>query len=126
MARITVRCEKYDHFELVAFAAERAKQLSSGAAPTVPRRNDKFTVTALRELEEDNIDTDKIRDIIIAKHQLHGNHDNIEEENMEEVDEAIADVEYISEDHNFDNMSIEEFDNDIFSDDIVEDDNKII
>jgi len=128
MARLTVeRCSsKYDHFELVAIAAERAKQLISGAPPTVPKRNDKYPVVALREIEEDNIDGEKIRDIIISKYQLHGNHDNIDEETNESNEETSMDVDYIPDEHNFDNMSLTEFDNDIFSDDIVEDEDKII
>ena len=127
MARLTVeRCSnKFDHFELVAIAAERAKQLISGAPPTVPKRNDKYTVMALRELEEDNIDGDKMRDIIIAKFQLHGNHDNIDDEASGSMEESPIDIDYIPDEHNFDNMSIEEFDNDIFSDDIVDDEDKI-
>jgi DNA-directed RNA polymerase subunit omega len=128
MARLTVeRCSnKFDHFELVAIASERAKQLISGAPPTVPKRNDKYPVVALREIEEDNIDGDKMRDIIISKYQLHGNHDNIDDEISESSEDSAIDVDYIPDEHNFDNMSITEFDNDIFSDDIVEDEDKII
>ena len=53
MARITVQdcLENVDNrFELVLASAQRARQLSLGAEPRVPRENDKPTVIALREI----------------------------------------------------------------------------
>ena len=53
MARITVQdcLEQIDNrFELVLAAAQRARQVSLGAEPRVPRENDKPTVIALREI----------------------------------------------------------------------------
>jgi len=55
MARITVQdcLEQVDNrFELVLAAAQRARQISFGADPRVPRENDKPTVIALREIAE--------------------------------------------------------------------------
>ena len=55
MARITVQdcLEQVDNrFELVLAAAHRARHLSLGAEPRVPRENDKPTVIALREIAE--------------------------------------------------------------------------
>jgi DNA-directed RNA polymerase subunit omega len=55
MARITVQdcLEQVDNrFELVLAAAQRARQLSLGSEPRVPRENDKPTVIALREIAE--------------------------------------------------------------------------
>ncbi|MEF8833436.1 MAG: DNA-directed RNA polymerase subunit omega [Halofilum sp. (in: g-proteobacteria)] len=55
MARITVEdcLENVDNrFELVLTASRRARQISLGAEPRVPRENDKPTVIALREIEE--------------------------------------------------------------------------
>lgn len=56
MARVTVEgCLKKIHnrFTLVLVAAKRARQLAMGSAePTVPWKNDKPTVVALREIEE--------------------------------------------------------------------------
>ena len=55
MARITVQdcLEQVDNrFELVLAAAQRARQLSLGAEPRLPRENDKPTVIALREIAE--------------------------------------------------------------------------
>jgi len=53
MARITVEdcLENVDNrFQLVLVAAKRARQLSLGTEPCVPRENDKTTVIALREI----------------------------------------------------------------------------
>jgi DNA-directed RNA polymerase subunit omega len=53
MARITVEdCLPHvpNRFELVIFAARRAKQIADGSRPRVPRNNDKNTLVALREI----------------------------------------------------------------------------
>ncbi len=58
MARVTVEdcLSKVDNrFQLVLVASKRARQLSKGAEPFVEWENDKPTVVALREIEEDYI-----------------------------------------------------------------------
>jgi DNA-directed RNA polymerase subunit omega len=66
MARVTV--EDCDHianrFELVILAAQRAKQIASGAELSVPRDNDKDSVVSLREIAEQTIDVAKLREDI--------------------------------------------------------------
>ncbi|ASN87727.1 DNA-directed RNA polymerase subunit omega [Pectobacterium versatile] len=56
MARVTVQdaVEKIgNRFDLVLVAARRARQLQTGGKdPLVPEENDKYTVIALREIEE--------------------------------------------------------------------------
>lgn len=55
MARITVEdcLENVENrFQLVLVAAKRARQLSQGAEPCVPKENDKPTVLALREIAD--------------------------------------------------------------------------
>lgn len=56
MARVTVQdaVEKIgNRFDLVLVAARRARQLQTGGKdPLVPEENDKYTVIALREVEE--------------------------------------------------------------------------
>ena len=56
MARVTVQdaVEKISNrFDLVLVAARRARQMQSGGKdPLVPEENDKYTVIALREIEE--------------------------------------------------------------------------
>ena len=62
MARITVEdCSDKipNHFDLTFVAARRARQLENGTAPLVEdARNDKPTVTALREIAAGQITAD--------------------------------------------------------------------
>lgn len=65
MARVTVQdCVGDDktnnRFELVKLAAQRAKDIHSGAPMTVPEDNDKKTVIALREIAAKTV---KIKDL---------------------------------------------------------------
>lgn len=68
MARVTVEdcVEKVtNRFELVAYAAKRAREISAGASITVPRDNDKNPVIALREIAEGNLNLQNIEDNIV-------------------------------------------------------------
>ena len=59
MARVTVEdCVGMvpNRFELVLLAAQRARDIRSGAELTVERDNDKNAVVALREIAEEAID----------------------------------------------------------------------
>ena len=62
MARITVEdCTSHipNHFDLTLAAARRARQLENGTTPLVEDvRNDKPTVTALREIAAGQITAD--------------------------------------------------------------------
>ena len=69
MARVTVEdCVKKvpNRFKLVLLATGRAKALASGTPLTLDRDNDKNTVVALREIEEDTIDLNTVQDNVIA------------------------------------------------------------
>ncbi len=72
MARITVQdaVEKIgNRFDLVLVAARRARQIQTGGKDAlVPEENDKYTVIALREIEEGFI-TSQILDM--CEHQKH-------------------------------------------------------
>jgi DNA-directed RNA polymerase subunit omega len=64
MARITVEdCVEQvpSRFELVMLAAQRARDISAGAALTMERDNDKNPVVALREIADTTIDFDHLR-----------------------------------------------------------------
>ncbi len=53
MARVTVEdCLKQvnNRFMLVMMTAKRVKQLYKGAQPLVPQKNNRYVVTALREI----------------------------------------------------------------------------
>ena len=69
MARVTVEdCIKRvpNRFELVLVAAQRAKDLGSGAQMTVDQDRDKNPVVALREIEEDKIDLSVLENELIS------------------------------------------------------------
>ena len=61
MARITSEdCTRVisNRFELILCAALRARDLSSGAQITVAKNKDRFSVIALREIAENNLNLD--------------------------------------------------------------------
>lgn len=129
MARITTEDRKDltdGPFELVAITAERTKQLISGAHPVVDTKNDKPTVTALRELHL--LDVDELRKAVVARLQQHAIEDHSKEKEQETnlADDLIAEeaVEFLHSSGEFDMFSEEEFDsNNMFADDnIIEDD----
>lgn len=62
MARVTVEdcLEKVDNrFSLVLLVSKRSKQLLKGAIPTVDVKNNKFVVSALREVAAGKVNFDK-------------------------------------------------------------------
>lgn len=64
MARVTIEdCvnKVKNNFELVLLASIRAKQLTSGRAPTLKKENDKNTVLALREIAQGNLSINELR-----------------------------------------------------------------
>ncbi len=72
MARITVEdcIDKFpSRFELVLIASNRARKLHSGETPTVERDNDKNTVIALREIANETISVDDLKNDLIEEYQ---------------------------------------------------------
>ena len=72
MARITVEdcIDKFEsRFELVLVASNRARKLHSGENPTVEKDNDKSTVIALREIADESISIDSLKDRLIQEYQ---------------------------------------------------------
>ena len=68
MARVTVEdcIEKIpNRFDLVLAAAQRSRNITSGNPITLDRDNDKNPVVALREIAEDTIDPNLLRDEVI-------------------------------------------------------------
>jgi DNA-directed RNA polymerase subunit omega len=66
MARVTVEdCIKKvnNRFELVLMAARRAGDLEMGIQPSIPRDNDKATIIALREIAEETISLDGLKEL---------------------------------------------------------------
>ena len=83
MARVTVEdcvTKVRNRFELVMYAAQRARSISGGSELTVERDNDKNPVVALREIAEETIDTKELDETLVRGLQKYA-----------EVDEPIED-----------------------------------
>ena len=74
MARITVEdcIDKVEGpYDLVLIAKERAVQLNSGEQPNVDPENDKNTVIALKEIAENKVSVDELKETAINKLRKH-------------------------------------------------------
>ena len=97
MARITVEdcIDKFpSRFELVLVASNRARKLYSGENPTVEKDNDKNTVIALREIAQETITKDQLKNDLIEEYQttsISDDEDLIEQENQTEEDKKTDD-----------------------------------
>jgi len=83
MARVTVEdcIEKVpNRFGLVLLAAHRARGISAGSALLVDRDNDKNPVVALREIADDVVDPDELREGVIGTLQRVDERSEAEEE----------------------------------------------
>ena len=72
MARITVEdcIDKFEsRFELVLVASNRARKLHSGENPTVEKDNDKSTVIALREIADETVSIDSLKEKLVQEYQ---------------------------------------------------------
>ena len=72
MARITVEdcIDKFpSRFELVLVASNRARKLYSGETPTIEKDNDKYTVIALREIAQETLTTDELKNNLVEEYQ---------------------------------------------------------
>ncbi len=73
MARVTVEdcVDKVpNRFDLVLFAAQRAREISGGSELTIDRDRDKNPVVALREIAEETVVPDELEEAIITNLQL--------------------------------------------------------
>ena len=95
MARVTVEdCIEHvpNRFELVALAAQRARQIVSGAPLNVERDNDKDTVVSLREIAEQKVSLAALREEVILSHQKFGKKDVIDDSNLSIPNLSRADL----------------------------------
>lgn len=86
MARVTVEdciLKVPNRFELVMLGAQRARDISAGAAITVDRDNDKNPVVALREIADSTIALEEIREALIRDRQRIAQQDEADEEVVE-------------------------------------------
>ena len=83
MARVTVEdcIEKVpNRFGLVLMAGHRARSIANGAALTIDRDNDKNPVVALREIADDVVDHEGLKEQLISTLQRVDEHTEAEEE----------------------------------------------
>ena len=88
MARITVMdcIDKFpSRFELVLVASNRARKLHSGEDPTVQIDNDKNTVIALREIAEETVTVEQLKNDLIEEYQTNT---FIEDEDINEIEDS--------------------------------------
>jgi DNA-directed RNA polymerase subunit omega len=114
MARVTVEdcIDKVENrFELVLLAGFRARQISQGGAITVPRDNDKNPVVALREIADETLSPDDLKENLIHSLQKHVEVDEPEPAAAEiaaAADASVAADDDAPEDIAFDRMSEED------------------
>jgi DNA-directed RNA polymerase subunit omega len=83
MARVTVEdcIEKVpNRFNLVLLAAHRARAISAGSQIMVDRDNDKNPVVALREIADDVVDSEELKEALIGTLQRVDERSEAEEE----------------------------------------------
>ena len=83
MARVTVEdcVEKIpNRFGLVLMASHRARAISAGSQILVDRDNDKNPVVSLREIADDVVDAEELREAVIATLQRVDERTEAEEE----------------------------------------------
>lgn len=85
MARVTVEdcVDKVpNRFELVMLAAHRARSLAAGTPLTIERDNDKNPVVALREIADETVTAERLRENAIESFQRQIEVDEPEEDAM--------------------------------------------
>ena len=100
MARITVEdcIDKFpSRFELVLVASNRARKLYTGENPTVEIDNDKNTVIALREIAEETISKEQLKNDLIEEYQT----------NTFEEDEDLNEIEDNSNENQIDTNQLD-------------------
>jgi len=88
MARVTVEdcVDKIpNRFELVLFSAHRARGMSAGSEILVERDNDKNPVVALREIADEKLEPDDLREQLVSSMQR-----------QVDVDEPDADMQVMA------------------------------
>ena len=100
MARITVEdcIDKFpSRFELVLVASNIARKLYTGENPTVEIDNDKNTVIALREIAEETISKEQLKNDLIEEYQT----------NTFEEDEDLNEIEDNSNENQIDTNQLD-------------------
>lgn len=102
MARVTVEdciLQVPNRFELVLYAAQRARNIARGEQPEVERDNDKNPVVALREIAEEKVELPNLEADLVKSLQRVAEAEPAEEEVMDIVatDENIFGIMDVNE-----------------------------
>src|SRR5712672_2248962 len=92
MARVTVEdcvVKVPNRFELVLLAAQRAREITSGAPLSIDRDDDKNAVVALREIADETVGLDQLKASVVRGMQKHVEIDEPEETHELELDSAL-------------------------------------
>lgn len=93
MARVTVEdciLKVPNRFDLVMFAAQRAREIAAGGALTVDRDNDKNPVVSLREIADETVDIEELQESLVLGLQKHVENDDVSEDELDETTGLIA------------------------------------
>lgn len=110
MARVTVEdcIDKVENrFDLVLLAGHRARTISGGAPITIDRDNDKNPVVALREIAEESLSPEDLREELIHSLQKHV---EVDEPEAEMVPRITAEGSAAQEGEEMDIMTMSEDD----------------
>jgi len=102
MARVTVEdcILKVDNrFELIVLASHRGREITAGAELTLPRDNDKNPVVSLREIAEETIAVEDLKEDMIASMQ----NQIMDDEASAKTDEESEDLKNTDSDDNAEN-----------------------
>src|SRR6266568_5585717 len=92
MARVTVEdcvVKVPNRFELVLLAAQRAREITSGAPLSIDRDDDKNPVVALREIADETVGLDQLKTSVVRGMQKHVEIDEPEETHELELDTTL-------------------------------------
>jgi DNA-directed RNA polymerase subunit omega len=95
MARVTVEdcvVKVPNRFELVLLAAQRAREITSGAPLSIDRDDDKNPVVALREIADETVGLDQLKTSVVRGMQKHVELDEPEETQELELDTTLFGV----------------------------------
>lgn len=128
MARVTVEdciLKVSNRFELVMVAAQRARRIGTGAALTVDRDNDKNPVVSLREIADETINVEDLKEDLVKSHQrvfaAEDDKDDVIEEMQgeEEWNTLVSQANQSASDDDFDGEDDEDDKDDASIDDIA-------
>jgi DNA-directed RNA polymerase subunit omega len=111
MARVTVEdcVDKVENrFELVLLASHRARMISSGSALTIDRDNDKNPVVALREIADQTVAPEDLKEDLIHSLQKYVEVDEPESDAVPMIASSTSEASADDSDVTFDRMSEEE------------------